>query len=63
MYKSISELKDDIAGGIHATTLDSVWNIQSYINRGIANGLSKVDANKNIDAYNRMMKIGVGFTF
>lgn len=26
-------------------------------------GLSKVDANKNIDAYNRMMKIGVGFTF
>ena len=26
-------------------------------------GLSKVDANKNFTAYNRMMKIGIGFNF
>ncbi|MEO6490134.1 MAG: porin family protein [Ferruginibacter sp.] len=26
-------------------------------------GLSKVDANKNVDAYNRMMKIGIGLNF
>ena len=61
MYKSISELKDDIAGGIHATTLDSVWNIQSYINRGIANVLSKVDApeTKRIDRINEGIANGV----
>lgn len=26
-------------------------------------GLSKIDAGKNVDAYNRMMKVGIGLTF
>jgi hypothetical protein len=42
--KTIAELKDDLAGSLHGTTLDSVWNIQSIIHRAIANVLSKVDA-------------------
>ena len=33
------------------------------INAAYDHGLSKVDANKNFDAYNRSFKVGIGFNF
>ena len=49
--KTISELKEDISGGLHGTSLKSVWNIDSIIYRAISKVMAKVDfpESKHVD--------------
>lgn len=47
-----------ITGGIGYQFING-FNVRAAYDHG----LSKVDANKNLDSYNRSFKVGVGFTF
>ena len=55
---NFNQLDVGIAGGV-GYQFDNGLNIKA----GYDYGLSKLDKNDNFDAYNRVVKISVGFTF